>query len=286
MLQSVKAQINSLKVVVNDEYLKLVNVTLYKEVIAKHISSSVSQFVLVALARAGMIVISKQLLEMIITKREYLRKQRENTEKQKRIELDDKLKVMQKSTDKQLDDKISGKIDQNVHKTVRTILSTDLKSQAFKANKKVKKSKNTSSSIDGNETTACLDNENKNANERQTQAVPVASNIAALQPPLAPIQQTVLDVNGQQFFLCRSIKHLCKCFLIMLPSMFHLSILEDSRTEGNYGVVEGADVFNGDSNDTQVFLMLIVWILHPLIFLKIKYSQLDYMIFQKVSDLI
>ena len=77
MLQSVKAQINSLKVVMNDEYLKLVNVTLYKEVIAKNISPSVSQFVLVALARAGMIVISKHLLEMIIMKREYLRKQKE-----------------------------------------------------------------------------------------------------------------------------------------------------------------------------------------------------------------
>ena len=141
MLQSVKAQINSLKVVMNEEYLKLVNVTLYKEVIAKHISSSVSQFVLVALARAGMIVISKHLLEMIITKREYLRKQRENTEKQKRIELDDKLKEMQKSTDKQLDDKISGKIDQNVHRTVRTILSTDLNPKAFKLTKRSKSRK-------------------------------------------------------------------------------------------------------------------------------------------------
>ena len=54
-----------------------------------------AQVVLVALARAGMIVISKHLLEMIITKREYLRKQKENTEKQKGLELDDKLKVMQ-----------------------------------------------------------------------------------------------------------------------------------------------------------------------------------------------
>ena len=138
MLKSVKALINSLKVVMNDEYLKLVNVTLYKEVIAKNISLSVSQFVLVALARARMIVISKHLLEMIITKREYLRKQRENTEKQKEVGLDAKLRVMQNSTDKQLDDKISGKIDQNVHRTVSTILSTDLIPKAFKANKKVK----------------------------------------------------------------------------------------------------------------------------------------------------
>ena len=45
MVQSLKAQINSLKIVMNDEYLKLINVTLYKEVISKHISPSVSQFV-------------------------------------------------------------------------------------------------------------------------------------------------------------------------------------------------------------------------------------------------
>ena len=66
MVQSLKAQINSHKIVMNNEYLKLINVTLYKEVIAKHISPSVSQFVLVALARAGMVVISKHLLEMLI----------------------------------------------------------------------------------------------------------------------------------------------------------------------------------------------------------------------------
>ena len=51
MVQTLKSQINILKVVMNKEYLKLVNVTLYKEVESKCISSSVSQFVLVALVR-------------------------------------------------------------------------------------------------------------------------------------------------------------------------------------------------------------------------------------------
>ena len=41
MIQSMKSQINSLKIVMNDEYLKLINVTLKKEVIAK---TSVHQF--------------------------------------------------------------------------------------------------------------------------------------------------------------------------------------------------------------------------------------------------
>ena len=103
MIQSMKSQINSLKVVMNYEYLKLMNVTLYKEVIAKNIRSSVSQFVLVALERAGIIVISKNLLEMIITKRENIRKQREHSARQKEKDLEQKLQVMKKSTDKQLD---------------------------------------------------------------------------------------------------------------------------------------------------------------------------------------
>ena len=147
MIQSMKSQINSLKIVMNYEYLKLVNVTLYKEVMAKYISPSASQFVLVALARAGMVIISKNLLEMIIAKREFLRKQREHTARQKKNDLEAKLKVMQKSTDQQLDDKISGKIDQNVSKTV----TADLAPNAFKANKKCKKSKITSRSTDGGE---------------------------------------------------------------------------------------------------------------------------------------
>ena len=43
----------------SDEYFKLINVTLYKEVIAKNISPANSQFVLVALARAGIVFINQ-----------------------------------------------------------------------------------------------------------------------------------------------------------------------------------------------------------------------------------
>ena len=79
MVQTLKLQINSFKVVMNKEYPKLVNVTLYKEVISKYISSSVSQFVPVALARAGMVFLSKNLLRMINAKREYITKQKEHS---------------------------------------------------------------------------------------------------------------------------------------------------------------------------------------------------------------
>ena len=44
--------------------------------------------------------------------------------------------------------------------------------------------------------------------------------------------------------------------------------------------------FQWDLRDTQVFLTLIVWILHLYTFLKIRLSQRGHMIFQKVSDTI
>ena len=60
MVLTMKLQINRLKIVMNKEHLKLVNIMLYKEVISKYISSSVFQFVLVALAKAGMVFIRKK----------------------------------------------------------------------------------------------------------------------------------------------------------------------------------------------------------------------------------
>ena len=79
-----------------------------------------------------MIFISQNLLEMIIVKREFIWKQREHSAKQKNLDLKLKLKVMQQSTDKQLDDKVAGKINKNVAKTGRTILSSNLTPNAFK----------------------------------------------------------------------------------------------------------------------------------------------------------
>ena len=57
--------------------------------------------------------------------------------------------AMQQSTDKQLDDQVSGKIDQTVPRTTRSILSTNLNPMAFKKSKS-RKSQNTSSISDGN----------------------------------------------------------------------------------------------------------------------------------------
>jgi len=75
MIMSLKAQINSLKLVMNKAYLIFMNVTLYKEVISKHISHSASQYVLVALTRAGMVHTNKVLLELIFTRKDFIRRQ-------------------------------------------------------------------------------------------------------------------------------------------------------------------------------------------------------------------
>ena len=177
---------------------------------------------------------------------------------------------MQQSTDKQLDDKISGKIDQNVSKTVRTILSTDLTPNAFKANKKSKKTKNISHSTDGGAKAASPEKEDENADESKQKAIPVQSQNPVVTPQfnfcLNKLLWTLMDNSS---FLCRSTKgnyNRCR----MLKYLVLYSTQGETNLEGSYADAEGVDVSDGDLRDTQVFLMLIVWILHLLTFLKIK----------------
>ena len=54
IVMSLKAQINALKLMMNRDYLILMNITLYNEVIKKFISPQ-SQYVLVTLTRGGMV---------------------------------------------------------------------------------------------------------------------------------------------------------------------------------------------------------------------------------------
>ena len=56
----------------------------------------------------------------------------------KEADLQKKLMDMQKSIDEQLDEKVTGKIDTTVPRTVMAILSSELTSSAFKKNKKQK----------------------------------------------------------------------------------------------------------------------------------------------------
>ena len=60
IVMSLKAQINALKLLINSDYLVFMNITLYNEVIKKHISPQCSQFVHVALTRGGMVRVHEQ----------------------------------------------------------------------------------------------------------------------------------------------------------------------------------------------------------------------------------
>ena len=55
VLSSMRAQIGALLISMNQEYLTLMNITLFDEVIYKFMDPTSSQFVVVALARAGMV---------------------------------------------------------------------------------------------------------------------------------------------------------------------------------------------------------------------------------------
>ena len=52
---------------------------------------------------------------------------------------------MQKSTDTLLDEKVTGNVDKTFLRTVKLILSSELKANAFKKNKNQKVTKNSSS---------------------------------------------------------------------------------------------------------------------------------------------
>ena len=69
MVKSLKAQINALMISMNHDYLTLMNITLFEEVIYKFLDPTSSQFVVIALVRAGMVYGNKFLWESLIFKK-------------------------------------------------------------------------------------------------------------------------------------------------------------------------------------------------------------------------
>ena len=82
IVRSLKAQINSLKLMMNRDYLVFMNMTLFNDLIKKSISPQCSQYVIIALTRGGMVHANKLLWEFLIYKREWLRNKEENMVKQ------------------------------------------------------------------------------------------------------------------------------------------------------------------------------------------------------------
>ena len=83
MMKSLKAQINSFMISMNNDYLTLMNITLFKDVIYKFIDPTSSQFVVVAFVRAGMVYGNKFLWESLIFKNLWNIAQEVNWNKQK-----------------------------------------------------------------------------------------------------------------------------------------------------------------------------------------------------------
>ena len=95
MVKSLKAQINALMISMNNDYLTLMNITLFEEVIYKFLDPTSSQFVVVALVRAGMVYGNKFLWESLIFKKLWAIAQEANWNKQKQNQEKQKLEQMQ-----------------------------------------------------------------------------------------------------------------------------------------------------------------------------------------------
>ena len=137
---------------------------------------------------------NKYLWELIISRREYIQRQRANAERQKESDLEQKLVQLQKPTSAQIDDKVDGKIAQAVPGTVRAILDEDLNLKAFKKNKR-EKSLNTASVSDGMMKTQPAQKENNAANKDAQPAVPIVARTPQAIPPIMQANQTFMGQN-------------------------------------------------------------------------------------------
>ena len=133
---------------------------------------------------------------MIVTRREFVRRQRLNAEKQKETDLQAKLTQMQKSTSAQLDDKVNDKVNQTVPKTVREILTENLNTKAFKKTKR-RNSLNTSSTDGVNKSLKAVTENPKSDTVANQPLAPMVQPI--LQTSNVP--QTFTDASGNQFLM-------------------------------------------------------------------------------------
>ena len=82
-MKSLKAQISALLISMNQDYLTLMNITLFNEVTYKFMDPTSSQYVVLALVRAWMVHGNKFLWELLIFKKLWFSAQEQNWIKQK-----------------------------------------------------------------------------------------------------------------------------------------------------------------------------------------------------------
>ena len=133
-----------------------------------------SQFVVVALVRAGMVYGNKFLWELLIFKKLRVSAQEQNWTKQKVNNEKRKLAKMQKPTEVQLNEAISKKVSAEIESTVpdevRTILAKTLRGKLFVSSKVQKKYSEEKFEANSNETQgSVVDQSGKKRQEKEEQ---------------------------------------------------------------------------------------------------------------------
>ena len=283
IVMSLKAQINALKIMMNSDYLVFMNITLYNEVIKKHISPQCSQYVLVALTRSGMVYTNKLLWEFLIGKREFLQNQEINAMKQKEQAESSRLKKLQKSAGQQVDERVDARVTQKmtsaVPETVQSILNETLNPNAFK--NKGSKHKKKHGSRSGNK-------KHKSGLKQNDDVQPMPIPLAIANQSMAP-QQIAMNTSAmmptQQMVSVPSsyatVLHRDKTYNLLQSQQTNCLHLP-SRTLEVVGVFKevflvaqsedelGDTVAEEASLNHKVRRMLIVWMLLLLTFSKIR----------------
>ena len=203
---------------------------------------------------------------MIVTRREFVRRQRLNAEKQKETDLQAKLTQMQKSTSTQLDDKVNDKVDKTVPRAVREILAENLNTKAFKKMKRTN-SLNTSSTDGVNKSLKAVTENPKSDTMANQPLAPMVRPI--LQTSNVP--QTFTDASGNQFLM------------VPVSTGQTLPLINTTPTSGQVYFNTGSQGgrfqrggrgyrgrFNRGSTKHSVFFYAYCMIVHHLTFLKIK----------------
>jgi hypothetical protein len=105
LMKAINAQLNAFMLTMNKDYMVLMSITLFQDLIYKFISPTVSQYVVVALVRAGMVHGNKFLWEMLICKKQWALAQEANW-------------LKQKSTIVQLNEKVDEKVEAKMESAV------------------------------------------------------------------------------------------------------------------------------------------------------------------------
>ena len=207
IVKSLTAQINALLISMNHDYLTLMNITIFNEVVYKFMDPTSSQFVVVSLVRAGMVYSNKFLWELLIFKKLWSISQETNYRKQKEANEKRKLEQFQKPTEVQLDekieDKVNAKIDSTVPYEVQTILARSLKPQSFIQHDASRKSSASRTNSNETQKSGMVGDKSKKWKKRRHKKSKLHETAATSTPTIAISGSTFLDNTPRAQQKCR-----------------------------------------------------------------------------------